>query len=416
MRELISVINGRLPRTGKDISISVGSKNVIITGMNGCGKTVFLKALLEAVSFSTSPGKKSRRTYLLEQIAHFEGIFLNQVNYPSKVLDNYKNELERNKRELSALFNVNEIDITWKDHDAVLDKSDRGNFIVSFFEATRQYSRMNRQYSQDVVTLAGIKNDGRQQQLSSDFSVNFESYLVAFFEAGYMASMIRNDPNEKLRVDNWLSAVVNDLRYLFEDDSLLLTYNEQEKCFYINQREKTPYTFSTLSSGYSSILRVYADLLMKVELHEINKEELSGVVIIDEIDAHLHISLQKKIFSFLARSYPKIQFIVSTHSPFVLQSVDDAVIYDLSKLEQLEDLSFYSYDAIAKGLLGVNTNSQSLSEIMSELSSLTSDVALNRVRIQELIEHISPVEARLDSKSKVILLMAKQAIEDFGGL
>ena len=231
-----------------------------------------------------------------------------------------------------------------------------------------------------------------------------------------MASMIRDDPTEKLRVDNWLRAVVNDLCYLFEDDSLLLTYNEQERCFYINQSGKIPYTFSTLSSGYSSILKIYADLLMKVELHEINKEELTGVVIIDEIDAHLHISLQKKIFSFLARSYPKIQFIVSTHSPFVLQSVDDAIIYDLSKLEQLEDLSLYSYDAIARGLLGVNTNSNDLSEITSDLSSLISNVALNKVRIQELIEQLSPVEVRLDSKSKVIFLMAKQALEDFEGL
>lgn len=231
-----------------------------------------------------------------------------------------------------------------------------------------------------------------------------------------MASLIRGEPEEKLKVDNWLAAVKNDLCYLFEDESLSIIYNENERCFYIHQTGKAPYTFSTLSSGYSSILKIYTDLLMKVELYNINKNELTGIVIIDEIDAHLHISLQRKILSFLSHSYPNVQFIVSTHSPFVIQSVDDAVIYDLSKLEQLEDLSLYSYNAIVKGLLGANTNSNHLLEITDELSSLLSDVALNKTRVLELIAQLSPVVTELDSKSRTILLMANQAIEDVEGL
>ncbi|MCV5366648.1 AAA family ATPase, partial [Escherichia coli] len=75
---------------------------------------------------------------------------------------------------------------------------------------------------------------------------------------------------------------------------------------------------------------IYADLLMKVELKGITSDELSGVVFIDEIDAHLHVSLQRKIFSFFVNAFPNIQFIVTTHSPFVVQSVNDAIIYDLS--------------------------------------------------------------------------------------
>ena len=55
------------------------------------------------------------------------------------------------------------------------------------------------------------------------------------------------------------------------------------------------------------------------------------LLLIDEIETHLHLELQKKILSFLTTLFPNIQFIVSTHSPFILNSLENAVIYDLEK-------------------------------------------------------------------------------------
>ncbi|WP_165388145.1 AAA family ATPase [Vibrio vulnificus] len=412
MNKLISSVQGKLPHTEKDISIDADGKNLIITGMNGCGKTVFLKALLNTINLNVQPDHIHTKSQLLKNIKSYETV-LERDNLSRVDKDNYERALEQQKHQLSNLFSSGDINIEWYDHDAVLERSYQKNFLVSFFEATRQYSKQGN--LNQPSSLSSIRTNAQNQQLSQDFSTSFESYLVAFFEAGYMASMMRNDPSEKQKVDNWLDSIAGDLRYLFEDNSLKLKYNEQERCFYIEQKDKKPYTFSTLSSGYSSILKIYTDLLMKVELREMSPKELTGIVIIDEVDAHLHVSLQKKILSFLDRSYPNVQFIISTHSPFVLQSVDNAVIYDLSKLEQLEDLSLYSYDAITKGLLGVSTNSDELFQITSELSSLITNIEENQIRVNELIEKLSPVEGELDSKSKVILLMAKQSIEDLEG-
>ena len=70
------------------------------------------------------------------------------------------------------------------------------------------------------------------------------------------------------------------------------------------------------------------DLIMRVEKKGDNTE---GIVLIDEIETHLHLELQKEILSLLVQMYPKIQFIVSTHSPFILSSIDNAVIFDLEK-------------------------------------------------------------------------------------
>ena len=106
---------------------------------------------------------------------------------------------------------------------------------------------------------------------------------------------------------------------------------------------------------------------------------------IDGIDAHLHVTLQKKILSFLTRAFPKVQFIVTTHSPFVVSSVDDAVIYDLSKLEQVEDLSLYSYEAILEGLFGVLPISNLLQQNIEALAKLSEKHSVNLDEVQSLL-------------------------------
>ena len=59
------------------------------------------------------------------------------------------------------------------------------------------------------------------------------------------------------------------------------------------------------------------------------KFEMPGIVLIDEIETHLHLELQKRILDLLTTIFPNIQFIVSTHSPFILNSLENVVIYDL---------------------------------------------------------------------------------------
>lgn len=48
-----------------------------------------------------------------------------------------------------------------------------------------------------------------------------------------------------------------------------------------------------------------------------------GIVIIDEIDLSLHPTWQKRIIGILKEQFPRIQFICATHSPFIIQSLDE---------------------------------------------------------------------------------------------
>ncbi|MFZ2308316.1 MAG: AAA family ATPase [Rhodoferax sp.] len=74
-----------------------------------------------------------------------------------------------------------------------------------------------------------------------------------------------------------------------------------------------------LSSGESALLCIFAEILRHADLTATttNLADVSGIVLIDEVDKHLHIKLQKEVLPKLFSLFPKIQFIVSSHSPFL---------------------------------------------------------------------------------------------------
>lgn len=56
-----------------------------------------------------------------------------------------------------------------------------------------------------------------------------------------------------------------------------------------------------------------------------NPLEGSGVVLIDELDLHMHTSWQRKVLNVLRDTFPNVQFIITTHSPQILGEMDDSV-------------------------------------------------------------------------------------------
>jgi len=75
-----------------------------------------------------------------------------------------------------------------------------------------------------------------------------------------------------------------------------------------------------------TIVRLTADIayraiILNPHLGENAVKETEGVVLIDEIDMHLHPKWQQSIINDLKTTFPKIQFIITTHSPFIIQSL-----------------------------------------------------------------------------------------------
>lgn len=95
----------------------------------------------------------------------------------------------------------------------------------------------------------------------------------------------------------------------------------------------TPYIH--MSDGYQLITSMIGDLayrcaILNPQLGVSCLADAEGVVLIDEIEMHLHPSWQLKIIDALERTFPKIQFIISTHSPIILSGASNAHVIRLN--------------------------------------------------------------------------------------
>jgi energy-coupling factor transporter ATP-binding protein EcfA2 len=95
-----------------------------------------------------------------------------------------------------------------------------------------------------------------------------------------------------------------------------------------------------LSDGFRSILSMTLELIRQLAAtyeadvlfsRDANHVDVPGVVLIDEIDAHLHPAWQRRIGPWLSEHFPKLQFIVTTHSPFICQAAEVGTIYQLAR-------------------------------------------------------------------------------------
>lgn len=94
--------------------------------------------------------------------------------------------------------------------------------------------------------------------------------------------------------------------------------------------------FALLSAGYRGLVAIIADVawraaVLNPHLGADAPAQAEGVVLIDELDLHLHPKWQRRIIADLCAAFPNIQFIATTHSPFIIQALEDGHLIDLSE-------------------------------------------------------------------------------------
>jgi len=89
---------------------------------------------------------------------------------------------------------------------------------------------------------------------------------------------------------------------------------------YFEKDSKDPVKFNELAMGLRSIIGFIGDLFLRLTKNKSIKklEEITGIVLIDEFDNHLHPKWQRELVEKLTKLFPRVQFIVSTHSPIPL--------------------------------------------------------------------------------------------------
>ena len=327
-------------------------QHLIITGKNGSGKTTLLLAIEEYLAINSN----------LALSKYSKGI-----------------ELKFNRGE--------DLDRLYKN----------GDFITAFFPANRQ----------TTIELANGVSNIQLQKFYDVKSKPGNLLLKYMVHLKTQQSYARNEGDTCVinQIQEWFNRFEAALRVLLDDESVFLEYDYKKYDFKIHEKGREAFRFNELSDGYSSLINIVSDLMLRMDKNWLLKDHLSsydveGIVLIDELETHLHIELQKKILPFLTKFFPELQFIITTHSPYILTSVSNAKCYDLENRVELENLSFYSSDELAEGYFNADEYSEELKlrikryQQLMEKKDPTEDERVERAQIRMQLKNIPTGIAR----------------------
>lgn len=328
----------------KDISIPLSEnqiKHLILTGKNGSGKTSVVEAL---------------------------------ARYLDKIFTGERENAFRNcQKELDIKLN-NKI-------ESIPELADKYHYILAYYDAARvfQAERPRQIEKVKLQDYYGLTEFPRKE---------FVKYLLDLKMTEALAR--NNNKTEKAdEIQTWFAKLEQLLKQIFDDKTVELEFDEETFEFHILQHGKEPFDFNTLSSGYQAVLDIILDIIMRMQNQTQRSFDfnLPGIVLIDEIETHLHLELQKNIMPFLTTIFPNIQFIVTSHSPFILNSIRNVVIYDLEKNLLVENgLDNVPYDGIVEGYFGADKLSDALKKKFEKYKTLVKKKCLSDEELNEVAE------------------------------
>lgn len=358
----ISFIKATNFKCFKELEFHASPRVNLIAGVNGSGKTSLLEALCVALGcfFIDMPKANNKRAIRKEEI-RLEG-----GNYTKKTIVEASGTLTRNdtisellhwSRSISSTFN--------NDSKHTKEIRERGDELA------------NRFYNQEDRTRAPIIAFFSTQRLFKDASAGkydpklgrFNGYLNSLDEWGikkHLTDWLKRSTSSRAtrqikevdQTDNVLQNVETVVRNLLihflnqDANSNLKVYSDEITEELIINFNNNPLPINSYSDGYRNLLWLAIGLTWRAsELnpwmdYETAITNAEGIVLIDEIDLHLHPKWQSMAIPFLQKTFPKIQFFITTHSPIVIGNFKDGTLYRLEKDSSIKKIDLvYGEDA-----------------------------------------------------------------------
>lgn len=360
----------------KNITIPLSNekaKHLIFTGKNGSGKTSVLEQLADYLDLWITSDEAAEHLAGLRnlqdpEVEHDKAINVNSwIEYHNKELEN----LGSSRIGIEVRFNHAE--------DMLRDCFEKGRLVLAFYKAERTF------YANQPGHIEKVELKDKYM-MTDNPRQEFVKYL-ADLKVTELVSRGNGKHEKADMIMQWFEKFQELLRRIFEDPSLELIFEEDSFSFSIKEKNREIFDFNTLASGFAAVLDIVLDLMMRMQKKKgkVFDFNMPGIVLIDEVETHLHLELQKKILNLLTTVFPNIQFIMSTHSPFILNSLPDVVIYDLEKNMIVENgLADIPYSGIVEGYFR-----------SSELSDLLKD-KFERYKVLTQKQNLTDAERKYD--------------------
>lgn len=383
----------------------------LIIGNNGTGKTSILEAIAVALGgFLAGIDGVNTIHFSKEEIRQenqLMGNGSNNVIYctPIKVevniiVANHEFHFVRQKKSVgSSRSTVEPRDICKLAGQMVKDK---GSIlpIISY----QSFSRISNQ-----------KRDKWEDPFSSDFSriVGYTDCLEEasntkmltnwFKRMDYIAWQQGREIAEFEAVKNAISQF---MQIMLDKKDIRIFYDKRtEELMYSDGSECLPLRF--LSSGFRTLLGMVLDIAYRMAI--LNPDLLEdivirtpGIVLIDEIDMHLHPNWQWRVVKALKTTFPKVQFIATTHSPLIISSCKDETMIMLNPLDQFLDkpseinqqltVKGWQIDDVLKEYMDCDDRDPETADMLNRLSDLAKKKLIHTITDEELEEYYSLIK------------------------
>lgn len=224
-------------------------------------------------------------------------------------------------------------------------------------------------------------------------------------------SRLENAEREKSRYDDEVQAIRNCLIKFSQGDKnievtdfFVSVYEESGLC--LQTRDGSNPSFIKLPAGYKRLFFMVLDIAYRsLLLSNGSTTDLAGIVMIDEIDLHLHPELEQSVLARFRKTFPRVQFIISTHSPLVLSGVENKpenIVYSMHVDDGMRTLSVHrTYGIDANSLMAENMEAANrTSAVMEQIRAIEDcvsgkDLKKAKALLSELEKETEPTQPEL---------------------
>ena len=399
----------------EDLTVNFGAGVNLIIGNNGAGKSSLLGgvsvALGSLLAWVENVGGKEIIKDDIRMVSTLVGNVTESVTYCTPVSVECKLEFCGVDYEYTCI-KENEVSSTWQKREP------------RAYEATKKMKELVNDRS-SCLPLLSYQGDGRQFFISMkrvnqpsgqiERRQGYKDCLKGTGSVGemqdwcaqmdYAGYRLGHEATEYVLFKKIVSRFImelegkNDICVEFSPKLNRLVYSEGEK----------GYLVYNLSAGYQSVLCLVMELAYRTAILNPslnNMESLEGVSVIDEIDMHLHPRWQWKILSALRATFPKVQFIIATHSPIVISSAENAKLILMENPNKVKELA----DAYGNNVGEVLALTQGSSEMPEEVKKWRHEIeqALDENDLRKAEKIIQATAERLGETSSTV-----QSMRDF---
>ncbi|KAA0794959.1 AAA family ATPase [Bacillus sp. BPN334] len=267
----------------------------LICGPNGVGKTTILESIAEVFSDGTSK--------ILKRNANFQ---------EGKCEINYSTKDQENISSTYTLLNFEPLQsVGWHS-----ETGDLANNLI-YFKTERSFSYQ----SLDAISK-DPQRESYQVKQNTPQGTQFSDFKNWFINR-YVFSHINDQPNASQKKNMELAIEC----FGILDENIQFKTVQGDTFDILLETPNGQIYYEYLSSGFKSCLFIIQGLIKEIEFRfkkekSISVRDFEGLVLIDELDLHLHPHWQSKLIHLLKKVLPKAQIIATTHSPHMIQNAE----------------------------------------------------------------------------------------------